>query len=423
MIWLTMIYWGCGFFVVYTYLLYPLLVAILARCRRRPTRARDAFPGSVSIVVAAYNEEATIGRRLEELTDLLKASGLRGEVVVVSDGSTDRTAGIARSSNKGAVRVIELADNVGKASALSMGCAAARNEIIVFADARQTWASDSLHLLLQNFTDPDVGAVSGNLVVETSPGVMAGVGLYWRYEKWLRRQESSVHSTIGVTGAISAVRRSLFPPIPPRTLLDDVYWPLLVVMQGYRVVHERRAIAYDRLPDRPGDEFRRKVRTLAGNYQLLIRLPAALMPWRNPIWLQFVSHKLCRLLVPWSLLCLLIVGGFLADPISRLSFWAQIGFYLAGLVGIWGGARMRFRPACAAASFLVLNTAAWCAFWVWVTGRAGTSWRKVFYPSPAGGGLLRASLTRGGEAAMFAIAARPLAAAAEGSSGPGPRSS
>src|SRR5262249_44541690 len=154
--------------------------------------------GSVSIVVSAYNEGATIGRRLEELTGLLRISGLRGEVVVVSDGSTDGTAGIARSYGKGIVRVIELADNVGKASALSMGCAAAQNEIIGFADARQTWASDSLRLLLENFADPEVGAVSGNLVVESSAGVMAGVGLYWRYEKWLRRQESNVHSTIGV---------------------------------------------------------------------------------------------------------------------------------------------------------------------------------------------------------------------------------
>src|SRR5262249_38596966 len=208
----------------------------------------------------------------------------------------------AGAPGRGSVGGMNLADNVGKASALSRGCAAARHEIILFADARQTWAPDSLKLLLQNFTDPDVGAVSGNLVVETSPGVMAGVGLYWRYEKWLRRQESSVHSTIGVTGAISAVRRSLFPPIPPRTLLDEVYSPLAVFIRGYRVVHGGGAIAYDRLPDRPGDEFRRKVRTLAGNYQLLMRLPTALMPWRNPIWLQFVSHKLCRLLVPWSLL-------------------------------------------------------------------------------------------------------------------------
>ena len=109
-----------------------------------------------------------------------------------------------------------------------------------------------------------------------------------------------MHVIVGVTGAISAVRRELFRPIPSGTLLDDVYWPLLVAMQGYRVIHEPRARAYDRLPERPLDEFQRKLRTLTGNFQLVARLPQALLPWRNPIWFQFLSHKLLRLLMPWA---------------------------------------------------------------------------------------------------------------------------
>src|SRR5205085_1989176 len=144
-------------------------------------------------------------------------------------------------------------------------------------------------------------AVSGDLVVIAGPGAVAGVELYWKLEKWLRRQESRVGAQVGVTGAICAVRRELFTPVPPGTILDDVYWPLGVVMRGYRVVHDSRALAYDRLPERVRDEFRRKVRTLAGNFQLAARLPAALLPWRNPIWGQFLSHKLARLVVPWAL--------------------------------------------------------------------------------------------------------------------------
>src|SRR5262249_54665110 len=185
------------------------------------------------------------------------------------------------------------------------------HDILVFADARQRWDPLALRMLLENFADPEVGAVSGDLVVESAPGVMGGVGLYWRYEKWLRKKESQIHSTTGVTGAICAVRRALFPGGPPGTLLDDVYWPLCVVMGGHRVVHDKRAVAYDRLPERARDEFRRKVRTLTGCFQIVTRLPQTLLPWRNPVWVQFVSHKLLRLAVPWALLAMLLGSAVL----------------------------------------------------------------------------------------------------------------
>src|SRR5207249_10681512 len=123
--------------------------------------------------------------------------------------------------------------------------------------------------------------------------------------------ESQVHSSVGVTGAICAVRRRLFPGVPQGTILDDVYWPMHVAMQGYRVIHDQRARAFDRLPERARDEFRRKVRTLAGNFQLAVRLPQTLLPWRNPVWWQFVSHKLLRLVVPWALLAMLVISSVL----------------------------------------------------------------------------------------------------------------
>ena len=249
----------------------------------------------------------------------------------------------------------------------------------MFADARRRWAADAMQRLLENFADPGIGAVSGELVLESIPGVMAGVGLYWRYEKWLRRSEGRMHSTVGVTGAISAVRRELFHPIPAGTILDDVYWPLAVVMQGSRSIHDERAIAYDRLPEKAGKEIRRKVRTLSGNYQLLMRLPAAVLPWRNPIWLQFVSHKLLRLVVPWALLGMLAGSALLESPVGRILFWGQIAAYCVALAGLAPKIGTRFRLASAAASFLVLNFAAWLAFWVWISGRAGKSWTKTTY--------------------------------------------
>jgi cellulose synthase/poly-beta-1,6-N-acetylglucosamine synthase-like glycosyltransferase len=378
MAWLHVCFWLSAACAVYAYGLYPLAMWAAARLRTRPRRC-EPLDAAVSVVVAAHNEERSIGRRLRELTQLVTTCGGSGEVIVVSDGSTDRTAAIVSQFTDGPVRLLELPRNAGKAAALTAGCAAARHEILVFADARQSWAPDALRLLLENFSDPGVGAVSGDLVAESTPGVMAGVGLYWRYEKWLRRLEGRVNSTVGVTGAISAVRRPLFRGIPAGTILDDVYWPLQVAMQGYRVVHDSRARAYDRLPDRPCDEFRRKVRTQSGNFQLLARLPGALLPWRNPIWFQFLSHKVLRLLVPWALLGMLCSSALLSGALYHAALAGQVLFYLLALAGIWGEGRLRLRPASAASSFVVLNTAAWLGFWVWVSGRAGKSWRKVAY--------------------------------------------
>lgn len=379
---LTTSFWCLMAFVGYTYAGYPLFLIGAAWLRSRPVRREDSFRPSVSFVISAFNEEAGIVRRLEELLQQLQTAAVPGEVIVVSDGSTDRTARAALSVSGGQVRVLELSHNVGKAAALTQGCAVARHEILVFADARQHWAPDALRLLLENFADPKVGAVTGDLTLEAMPGVQAGVGLYWRYEKLLRRLESRIHSTVGVTGAIAAVRRPLFRPIPPGTLLDDVYWPLQVVRQEYRVIHDGRARAFDRLPEHPGDEFRRKLRTLTGNFQLLRRLPAVLVPWHNPVWWQFLSHKVFRLLAPWALLTLLGLSLHLPGTTYELLFWAQLGFYSLALLGMTRvGAAVR--PAGAAGSFVMLNAAAWLAFWHWLLGRSTVLWSKSTYTAKA----------------------------------------
>jgi len=398
MLYLIVLFWFAFFLVAYTYVGYPLLLALLGLVRRNPPR-RAPFDGSFSFVLSVHNEEANLRRRLEELSSYIRATGLSGEIVLVSDGSTDGTAALARSFEAdGIVRVLERPEKQGKAVALSAGCLEAKGEILVFADARQRWADDTLVRLLENFADARVGAVSGDLVLETAPGVMAGVGLYWRFEKWLRKRESLIHAQVGVTGAVSACRRELFQPIPPGTLTDDVYWPLRVAMRGYRVVHDERALAYDRLPEKPRDEFRRKVRTLAGVFQVLQMLPWSLLPWENPVWLQWVSHKLLRLVVPWALIALFVANvmlvvyhppSWLTGGVPTADIWAEWFFpvflalqalgYAVGLAGMIEAIGTRIKLAGAAGSLLVLNAAAFLAFWVWITGRTGTAWHKIDY--------------------------------------------
>jgi len=393
MTWLEATVWLSAACVSYTYVGYPLILALAARLRsagRNGGLSAPDFP--VSVVLAARNEESRIGARVPELVRLLAARTAGGEVIVVSDGSTDGTVAQALAAATEAdstthgripVRVLVQEPNLGKAMALNRAQTEARHPILVFADARQTWADDAIDRLVAAFSEPSVGAVSGDLVVESAPGVMAGVGLYWKFEKWLRRTESRFDSMVSVTGSISAVRRELFPIVPAGTILDDVYWPLAVAMGGHRVIHEERARAFDRLPGRARDEFRRKVRTLAGNFQLMALMPAALIPWRNRLWWQFVSHRALRLVVPWSLLAVLVVTAVLPGPLYSIAFWSQAIFYLLGLAGCWPAVATRSRLASGIASFLVLNAAAWVAFWVWASGWSSRSWAKIEYPVPA----------------------------------------
>lgn len=376
---LEILFWLCAICVAYSIAGYPLLLAVVGLFRNRP-RSLAPFSGSVSIVLVVRNEEVTLERRLDELLQQLRHWGQPGEIVVVSDGSTDATVAIAQKcAQAGPVRVLDRPINTGKSAALTAGCLTCQSDVLVFADARQRWAPDALVHLLENFAEPAVGGVSGALHLETAPGVMAGVGVYWRYEKWIRRMESQIHSQVGVTGAICAVRRALFRPIPEGTLLDDVYWPLQVVLQGFRVVHDARACAFDRLSLHPRDEFRRKVRTLAGNFQMPLLLPAALVPWRNPVWVQWLSHKLLRLAVPWALMGMLLASFFLEGWFYQAAFWVQVAAYGLAVVGLTKPLGKMVPLAGAAASYLVLNAAAFVAFWIWISGRAGQSWHKITY--------------------------------------------
>lgn len=381
---LKSIVWVGLIIVLYAYVLYPIAVWSLGRLRRQSPRASAAPPSvpAFSVVLPVQDEGPRITSRLDEILALIATTRSPAEVIVVANGCRDDTAALARAHPSTLVRVIELTENAGKAHALTCGYEVAKSDLLVFADARQRWAADCLQRLLENFANPEVGAVSGELVIESASGVLDGVGLYWRYEKWLRRNEARLHSTVGVSGSICAVRRVLFRPIPRGVLLDDLYWPLRVVMQGRRVVFDERALAYDRLPDRPAHELRRKVRTLSGNFQLAAMLPQALLPWRNPIWVQFISHKILRLIIPWILLAVFCASGFVHTPLYVTVFLAQLLFYALAASALAGGPASGWRLGAVAASFVVLNAAAWLAFWVWISGRSNVAWKKVAYDAP-----------------------------------------
>jgi biofilm PGA synthesis N-glycosyltransferase PgaC len=243
--------------------------------------------------------------------------------------------------------------------------------VIVFTDARQKIEAGAVRLLAENFADPEVGCASGELMLgDAGAGEETmGPGLYWKIEKKIRQLESAAGSVVGATGALYAVRRELLVPVPAGTILDDVYVPMHVVRQGARVVFDERARAWDRPNLGTRREFGRKVRTLTGNYQL-VQLAPWLITFGNPLWLEFISHKLLRLLVPFALVVTLGSAFFLAGPVYRLALAVQLAFYALGLLAM---VPLRKGPlnrvTDAAFTFVVLNTAAVVAFANFVSGR------------------------------------------------------
>ncbi len=338
---MTIVFWSAVALVGWVYVGYPLLVAAWAALRPRVWHRDSGILPGVSIVVAARDEAARLPGRIENLL-ALEYPADRFEIIVVSDGLTDRTAAAVESYTHGArpaVRLIERPAE-GKAAALNAGVSAARHEVLVFADARQRFARGALKALVASFADPAVGVVSGELVLDCEAGptesaAADGVGAYWRYEKWIRARETAVGSMLGATGAIYAMRRTAWRPLPPGTILDDVLAPMRAVLAGWRAVFEPAARAFDVAAPDTRAEQRRKTRTLAGNWQVLALEPRLLVPLANPVWIQYVSHKLGRLLVPFAMIAIVVSSAALASGslVAQLAVLAQVVFY--GLAA-WG---------------------------------------------------------------------------------------
>jgi cellulose synthase/poly-beta-1,6-N-acetylglucosamine synthase-like glycosyltransferase len=308
---------------VYVVVGYPLLLGLLARLRPKPF-VKSGQQRPVSILIAVHNGEQFLASKLQSVCALEYPRDLM-EILVVSDGSTDQTLSIAEQFASRGVRSLQIPRS-GKCAALNTGISLTTNEILLLTDVRQTLAPDSLQKLVDCFADSSVGAVSGELVIRQGANQgEASTGLYWRYESWIRQQLSCIDSIFGATGPFYAMRRELAVPIPSNILLDDMYLPLAGFFRGYRLVVEPSARAYD-YPTSRETEFRRKVRTLAGNYQILRAYPALLGP-QNRLWFHFVSYKLGRLILPWIFLLLFLSSWFLPVPWRWSALGAQAVFY------------------------------------------------------------------------------------------------
>jgi glycosyltransferase involved in cell wall biosynthesis len=444
------------FVILYTYLGYPLIIALLARFAARPWKREPwpaAFPTPISIVMAVHNGAALLPAQIEHLLSLEPA--LVREVLIVSDGSTDATNTIlqntcappsaasslrvgepATTSNPilqntcappsaasslrvgepatisnpilqntcappsaaSSLRVGEpatlsdprlrtfiLPHQAGKVAALNHAIARATGDILLFIDIRPRVEPGALASLLQNFADPSVGCVAGELLISQQGNdatTSAVSGLYWRYEQWIRNCEAAVDSPVGVYGGFYAIRRALVTPAPAGLILDDMFQPLAIVRQGYRSVLDRSAIVVDRWPAKATGEFSRKVRTLAGNFQLCREAPWILSP-SNRVLFQLVSHKLLRLAVPYFFLLLLAASAALGLHSAAFALFAalQLAFWLLAAIAIRRPVPLLQRLAAPASALLVLNAAAVVGLYTFLFTR-GPLWR-IWSPTAA----------------------------------------
>lgn len=359
--------------LVYVLIGYPLLLAIYARLFPKGIEKRAAAR-RVSVVIAVRNGIPWIEAKIRSILESNYPGELL-EIAIVSDGSDDGTNEFVNAYPDSRVRLLALPAG-GKAIAVSQGLQAAGGEIVVLTDVRQPFAPGAIARLVSCFADERVGVVTGELVIaEGINQEERNTGLYWRYEKWIRRNLNRIDAMSGATGCIYAIRRDLAAKVPDGTLLDDVYLPLSAAFKGFRIYFEDQAKVYDEAAPLER-EFWRKVRTQAGVYQILFRFPQLLWPG-NRLFVHFLSHKCGRLLLPFILIAIAVGSFGLPQPWREAVLAAQVLFYGAAVIDPVLSERNRAkRITSVVRTFVVLVAAALCAIIVFFVP-ARTLWKDT----------------------------------------------
>ncbi len=382
------VFWIAVMLVGYAYLGYGAFVAVLSRawpCREAP-EAADA-PGrlpSVTLVVAAYNEEDVILAKIANCV-ALEYPGDRLEIVIVTDGSTDRTPELAAGAGTGGpgLRVMHAPERRGKIHALNRVMPTLDAEIVVFSDANAMLNPEALLRIVRHFQDPQVAGVAGEKRIKPqADDVSTGEGFYWRYESALKRWDSRISSVMGAAGELVAVRREAYEPLENDTLLEDFVMSMRLVARGLRVVYEPGAYATEEASPTIVEEFKRKARIVAGGWQAVFRLWPLLIPTRPVIWLQYVSHRVLRwVLVPALLPVILLSNLILVWEVGGAYGWLlqlQLVLYGAALLGWWLQERgIRTPVLYLPFYFAFLNAAALVGAYRFWTGAQSVTWEKA----------------------------------------------
>ena len=330
----VILFWLSVALIGYVYIGYPLLISLWSRFFAPRKQYLDYLP-RLTLIIPARNEEQWIRHKLENTLELDYPRELI-QIIVASDGSTDQTVAVASGFEHRGIIVAEFIERQGKQEMLNILAARSTAEILVMTDTHVLLERESVRNLVRHFADNQVGCVTGQRLCILQPGVPqgAGEGIYWRYESWIKKNESRVHSCLGAHGQLYAVRRSVFPHV--ERVGEDFYIPMkIIAATGMRVIFEPTAIAHTPAAADLRIEFERKTRAHVSFLLTLPILPELLMPWRNPVWWQYVSHHLLRMTVPIALAGTFISSLLLAAR-GNVYWWAagaQLVFYLLSVVG------------------------------------------------------------------------------------------
>jgi cellulose synthase/poly-beta-1,6-N-acetylglucosamine synthase-like glycosyltransferase len=386
------VFWLSVAFAWYAYVGYPLVLWLLARWfgrrRQAPAPADSELP-TLTLLIAAYNEQAEIGRRIQSALQMdYPADKL--EIVVASDGSTDATPAIVRRFASRGVRLLHYPRRRGKAAVLNSAFEEVKGQVVLLSDANTYIDPDAPRRIARWFQDPGVGVVCGRLVL-TDPVSGGNVdSLYWKYETFLKQCEGQLGALLGANGGIYSIRRELFAPIPEATIVDDFVIPLLARLRsGCAIVYDRRAVAREETPPTIGSEFHRRSRIGAGGFQSLGLLWELLHPRHGWVAFTFWSHKVCRWLCPFFLVGLLASNLLLWErPFYRWALAAQAGFYLASILAAFVPGRTKVLKALRLATmFTGMNAALLLGFWRWLWGNQGAAWKRTMRLAEAEGAL------------------------------------
>lgn len=385
---LELLFWLAAAVCLYAYAGYGVVIALLAKLRPAPVHSDDAYRPAVSLIICAYNEEAVIADKLENSLALNYPAD-RLEIIVVSDGSTDRTPQLVEqyAARAGGRRIVALhqPERRGKPAAANRAATVATGDILVFSDANSMYNPDAIAKMVRHFADPAVGCVAGEKRIREVAGerVSHQAGLYWRYESFLKRMDSAVWSVVGAAGEIMAVRRAVFTPPEPDSFIEDFILSMRIAGQGYRVIYEPAAISLEEAPAADADEFERKARIAAGGFQSIVRLRGLLHPRHGMLAFQYLSHRVLRWAVVPFLLPLLAGLNLLLLP-SRPVFY---GLILLGQALLYGAAALgmllkdrplgRVKFISVPTYLVVMNLAVLAGLYRYLGGKQPVTWKKV----------------------------------------------
>ena len=386
-IWL---FWISGSLILYSYFLYPCILFSLyslsqirrdwqylsGRHDRRINPLRQEELPSVSLVIAAYNEERHLPDRISNIRNLDYPKN-KLEVIIVSDGSDDRTNEILAEARDEQIRTVLLPSRKGKANALNVGVALTTSELLIFSDAATLFAPDSIQKLVRHFSDPKVGVACGLLKFKATPESQQTEGIYWKYETIIRLMEARFGATLTASGAIYALRRQCFQPISSETVIEDFVVPMRARQLGYSVIFDPEATGIEHAAPSVSGEFTRRVRLAVGSFRAMGELIRVRMNFMTR--LAFFSHKLLRWLVPFFLIALLLSNIFLITAVPyRVVFLTQSVFYLWAIAGYMFRDQMkRIRFGLLGYFWLAMNIAFLVGFWKYLFGRQDSAWKRV----------------------------------------------